>query len=124
MIGVDLVPRFVEAANLELEDWCLAHCRKAFSWLKLSDGEKKVMDEPVVLSAMMSGIEKEEKLKGMESVLAGNLLKERELGIASEMLDQYVLSLFSYSRSFLPSFPCLVYLFTIQTHHPMIQPVH
>jgi cytochrome P450 len=49
--------------------------------------ERKIEDQPVVMTAMLKGIEKEERVKGEASVLADTTLRHQELSLASEMID-------------------------------------
>lgn len=87
-IGVRLVPRWVDYANQELEASCLRMCKAAteFSATRKSFADNPA-DEPVVLNALMAGIAKEQKLRGSDSVLKDTTLKEPELSIASDMID-------------------------------------
>jgi cytochrome P450 len=87
-IGVPLVPKWVDDANLELEAWTQDRCDATIAYLKDAAAEdKNVANEPVVLSALLTGIDKERKMKGEESVLAATTLKYERLSIASEMID-------------------------------------
>lgn len=86
--GIRLVPKWVDAANQELEDWTKNKCDLTTSYLKeLAPRDENPANEPVVMKAMLSGISKEEKTKGDDSVLANETLKFPELSIASEMID-------------------------------------
>lgn len=86
--GIRLVPKWVDAANQELEDWTRKKCDFTTSYLKeLASRDENPANEPVVMKAMLSGISKEEKMKGEDSVLASETLKYPELSIASEMID-------------------------------------
>ena len=87
-IGIHLVPKWVDDANLELEAWTQERCDSALAYIKGAAAEdKEVADEPVVLGALVAGIDKEKKMKGEESVLAPTTLKFERLSIASEMID-------------------------------------
>lgn len=81
------MPKFVDAANEELEVWAQVHCEKAMEVLK---GEREPVDEPVVFGGILSGIVKEEKEKGVESAVYGDWVLNKELGVASEMIDECV----------------------------------
>lgn len=87
-IGIHLIPKWVDDANQELEVWTQGLCDSTTAYMKNATTEDKdVANEPVVLSAMISGIEKERKMKGDESVLAPTTLKYERISIASEMID-------------------------------------
>ena len=76
-------------ASQQLEVWNLRLCDNAMAYIGTSAAEDKdVANEPVVVSAMMSSIDKDRKTKGEESILASTTLKYERLSIASEMLDQ------------------------------------
>ncbi|CAG8970942.1 hypothetical protein HYALB_00000922 [Hymenoscyphus albidus] len=87
-LGIRLVPKWVDAANQELEDWTKKKCDFTASYLKeLAPRDENIANEPVVMKAMLSGISKEETTKGGNSVLASETLKFPELSVASEMID-------------------------------------
>jgi cytochrome P450 len=86
---INLVPLWVDDANRELEAWTKGRCDATAEYLKTSAADDKdIANEPVVMKALLSGIEKESNTKGDESVLTNTLLKYRELSTASEMIDQ------------------------------------
>ena len=88
-IGIHLVPKWVDAANQELEDWTKMLCDNTLAYIKRAAAEDKdIANEPVVLSALISGIDKEKKMKGQESILAPTVFEHERLSIASEMIDQ------------------------------------
>lgn len=87
--GIHLVPSWVDDANEELEAWTQDHCDSATAYLKDAAAEDEDRaNEPVVLGTLVSGIEKERKTKGEESILAATTLANERLSIASEMIDQ------------------------------------
>jgi cytochrome P450 len=87
-IGIHLVPKWVDDANQELEDWTQKLCDTSMAYVKDAAAEyKNSANEPVVLNALISGIDKEKKMKGEESVLAPTTLKYERISIASEMID-------------------------------------
>ena len=86
-IGIHLVPRWVDDANQELEAWTQEHCDSTMAYMKDAAAGDNVANEPVVLGALINGIDKERKMKGEESVLAPTTLKYERLSIASEMID-------------------------------------
>jgi cytochrome P450 len=86
--GVDLVPRWVDDANAELENWTMRRCKSTMAFLETTQGNyENVADDPVVINAILAGIAKEEKTKGSDSVLASETLKYQDKSIASEMID-------------------------------------
>lgn len=87
-LHIHLVPTWVDDANRELEAWCKERCDATDVYLKESaTKETEPGNEPVVLSALLTGIEKESKIKGRESILTDTTLKYPDLSIASEMID-------------------------------------
>ncbi|KAI9729644.1 MAG: hypothetical protein M1818_008447 [Claussenomyces sp. TS43310] len=88
-VGIRLFPSWVDDANRSLETWCADMCKvtKAYG-LSQESYESNPYDEPVVLNAVLAGIEKEKRTKGSESILNDTTLKKPRLSIASEMIDQ------------------------------------
>ena len=87
-LGIYLVPKWVDDANQELEAWTQKLCDNTMESMKATEAKDKgTGDMPVVLSALISGIDKERKTRGEESVLAPTTLKYERLSIASEMID-------------------------------------
>lgn len=88
-VGIRLVPKWVDAANEEIEGWCQGMCRAAIFEVEGKkagfDDERRVEDEPVVVAALLKGIEKEEKKEN--SVLEERIRRSRELMVCTEMLD-------------------------------------
>ena len=88
MLGIHLVPKWVDVANDELEAWTRAHCDQAIQFMENTpSSQRMVEDEPVVLGTLLSAIKKEESIKGRDSVLAETTLRFQDLSIASEMID-------------------------------------
>jgi len=87
-LGIHLTPTWVDDANNELEAWAKERCDAAITYLK-QDAAKDpdAANQPVVLSALMTGIAKEARAKGGQSVLSDTTLKYQDLSIASEMID-------------------------------------
>jgi len=88
VLHIHLVPTWVDDANRELEAWTKELCDATSKYLK--DGAAKDTEpanEPAVFGSLLTGIAKEEKTKGTESVLSDTMLKYSELSIASEMID-------------------------------------
>lgn len=89
LFGINLVPLWVDDANRELEAWTKDRCEATVEYLKTSAADDTdIANQPVVMKALLNGMEKESSTKGDESVLTGTLLKHPELSIASEMIDQ------------------------------------
>lgn len=81
---VRLYPRWVDAANMEIQDWVAKLCRASQEASKdISSPE----DEAIVMNAVLAGYEKEKQNKGLESKLAETVLKMPDLSLFSEMLD-------------------------------------
>ncbi|KAF4629164.1 hypothetical protein G7Y89_g8983 [Cudoniella acicularis] len=88
ILGIHLVPTWVDDANQELEAWCKDRCDATSAYLAgTANNDPEIGNEPVVMNALLSGISKEEKSKGSDSVLSTETLKYPELSIASEMID-------------------------------------
>jgi cytochrome P450 len=84
---IHLVPIWVDNANTELEAWTQERCDETMAYLEHAAMEDKDPgNEPVVLSALLTGIEKERSKKD-ESVLKPTTLTFPRLSIASEMID-------------------------------------
>lgn len=81
---IRLYPRWVDSANAEIQAWVATLCDSSRATIGTSSNPE---DEAVVLNAVLAGYEKEEKVKGPESILADSVLRERNLSIYSEMLD-------------------------------------
>ena len=86
--GIHLIPSWVDDANNELEAWTKQRCDAAIAYLKQeAEKDNEIGNQPVVLSALMAGIDKESNVKGGKSVLSDTTLKYQDLSIASEMID-------------------------------------
>ncbi|KUJ21764.1 cytochrome P450 3A12 [Mollisia scopiformis] len=88
-LHLHLVPTWVNDANRELEVWTQERCHSTSAYIKngLAAKDNDPANVPVVFQAMLAGIEKEERMKGAESVLKNETLQYPELSIASEMID-------------------------------------
>ncbi|TGO69106.1 hypothetical protein BOTNAR_0015g00200 [Botryotinia narcissicola] len=83
-----IVPTLVDSANDELEEWCQHRCEATAKFLKEGGTwDTEPGNEPVVYNAMVSGIEKESKMRGAESVLKEETLRFPDRSIYSEMID-------------------------------------
>jgi cytochrome P450 len=88
-IGIRLVPRWVDWANQEIEAFCASMCEAAGASVRSKQSyATNPGDEPVVLTSLLSGFDKERESKGTASILNDTALKYPELSVASEMLDQ------------------------------------
>lgn len=85
-VGIRLVPTWVDDANQEIEDWSLRMCNAATaSSNNCSSYSDNPSDEPVVVRAMLNGIQKEGNKE--HSVLSQRISRNTELMVATEMLD-------------------------------------
>lgn len=86
-LGYRIRPARFEAMCRELEDWCAVRCSAATKMIASDEEIKDVVDEPEVVRALYSGIQKEKNSKGQDSVLASSTLAKPEQSLASEMFD-------------------------------------
>ncbi|MCJ1379685.1 hypothetical protein MMC17_002787 [Xylographa soralifera] len=82
-LGIRLVPRFVEAANREIEDWCLSMCKGVETSLETGAKSTKTSTSPVVYSQLADSL-----LTSSTKSTPENSFHPKDLTIASEMLDQ------------------------------------
>jgi cytochrome P450 len=88
-IGIRLVPKWVDYANQEIEAFCASMCKAATAAIMANKSlSTNPADEAVVMQALLAGHEKERQQKGSNSVLNDTVLREPELSVYSEMLDQ------------------------------------
>ncbi|KAI1141826.1 cytochrome P450 [Hypoxylon sp. FL0543] len=92
LVGVRLTPSWVDAANRELEAWCKERSDAAIRFLEREQrGEEKsaldTADDPVVVRALLAGIEKELATNGEASLVYPTAIRQRELSVASEVFD-------------------------------------
>ncbi|KAF3054812.1 hypothetical protein GL218_07593 [Daldinia childiae] len=90
-VGLDPTPAWVHAANRELEAWCKELSDATVRFLENEGlGEESVVntaDDPVVVRTLLAGIEKEYETSGEASPLYTTAIQQRDLSIASEILD-------------------------------------
>ncbi|KAH8666749.1 cytochrome P450 [Xylariales sp. PMI_506] len=87
-IGIRLTPTWVDAANKELEAWCFTMCKKATGFLrKTGTTSQGSADDPVVVRALLAGVEKEEMTRGKASPIYETTILQQELSVASEIID-------------------------------------
>ncbi|KAK0704180.1 cytochrome P450 [Apiosordaria backusii] len=84
-IGIPFCPKWVDAANKELGEWCLRLCDQISSSYDPADSDPK--DEPVVWQSLVGNLQKEESTKGKESLLYPTALSNFRLSVASELFD-------------------------------------
>lgn len=88
MFGLRLYPATVEWATKELESWNHELCRATLESEAMADvGRTPPEDEPVVLKAVLSGIDKEEKTRGRDSPIFSTTIRKRDLAVESELFD-------------------------------------
>lgn len=89
--GIYLTPSWVDAANRELEAWCKARADATVRSLEAegpsSSSSLNTADDPVVVRALLAGIEREQESSGAASPLYPTAIRRRELSVASEILD-------------------------------------
>ncbi|KAI0002623.1 cytochrome P450 3A12 [Xylariaceae sp. FL0662B] len=87
-VGLDPTPAWVHAANRELEAWCKKLSDATIRYLK-DTGFTSVdsADDPVVVRALLAGIEKEATTSGEGSLIYSTAILHPELSVASEILD-------------------------------------
>ncbi|RYP08761.1 hypothetical protein DL764_001672 [Monosporascus ibericus] len=81
-----LTPAWVGAANREIEDWCRAMSDAALEDLR-SGRRVDAADDPVVVRALVAGLEKEERESGAASPVYATAIRHQELTVASETID-------------------------------------
>ncbi|KAK8053588.1 cytochrome P450 3A12 [Apiospora saccharicola] len=87
-IGLHLTPVRVDAANRELEEWCGKLCADTLSSLQINDDKSQTSaDHAVVVRALLSGLDKEEIVRGKESPIFSTAISQRNLTISSEIFD-------------------------------------
>lgn len=114
-IGIGMVPKWVDAANTEIDAWCLKMCDDASSFLartKATCVEDVPTDEvanfPVVYSQLQSGMTKSKKASAIATP------EQDRLEIASELIDHF-------AAGFDTSGITLVYVIHELSLHPEIQ---
>lgn len=87
--GLSLTPAWVRAANQELERWCKNKSDAAVQYLRERDFSPSNEDsnEPVVVRAILSGIDREDENHGEDSVVHTTAIRQPELSVASEVFN-------------------------------------
>ncbi|KAK4665817.1 hypothetical protein QC763_409380 [Podospora pseudopauciseta] len=83
-IGIPFCPKWVDAANKELGDWCLRLCDQISASPDTTNTDPR--DEPVVWKSLVAGLRKDETTKGKDSLLYPAVSNFR-LSVASELFD-------------------------------------
>ncbi|KAI0133533.1 cytochrome P450 [Xylariales sp. AK1849] len=87
-IGLNLTPTWVGAANKELEEWCKKLCDSTVAFLEeTGPATQDSAEDPVVVRALLTGIEKEEKMNGTVSLIYSTAILQPKLSVASEIID-------------------------------------
>ncbi|KAI3331277.1 cytochrome P450 3A12 [Ustulina deusta] len=86
-LGISPTPRWVDAANRELEAWCKELSDATIRDLRESTPLPDSADDPVVVRALLSGYEKEKEMHGQNSPLHSTTLLNPELSVACEVFD-------------------------------------
>ncbi|KAK4249572.1 cytochrome P450 [Corynascus novoguineensis] len=87
-VGIPFCPKWVDSANKELGEWCRGLCAKMGNVLDPGyRSGKEPTDEPIVWNALVGGLHKEKMTNGEASILYPTALLNRELSVASELLD-------------------------------------
>ncbi|KAH9885544.1 cytochrome P450 3A12 [Xylariomycetidae sp. FL2044] len=88
LLGINLTPAWVRAANRELESWCKKLSDSAIQFLERTRSSAvNTADDPVVVRALLAGFEKEDKVHGEKSPIYPTAILQPELSVASEVFD-------------------------------------
>ncbi|KAH7020933.1 cytochrome P450 [Microdochium trichocladiopsis] len=88
--GFSLTPAWVRATNEELQGWCKSKSDAAVEYVHRTTGSSAPLDasnEPVVVRAMLAGIDREARNNGESSLIHSTAVQHPELSVASEVLD-------------------------------------
>ncbi|KAI1104921.1 cytochrome P450 [Jackrogersella minutella] len=89
-LGLGLTPPWAQAATRELEAWCRQLSDAAVRMLEDDEAGAEALgtaDDPVVVRALLAGIEREAGARGEQSPLYATAVRQRGLTVASEVLD-------------------------------------
>ncbi len=87
-VGIPLCPKWADGANKEMGEWCRRLCDEAKSFVDATGrSERGPLDQPVVLKALVGGLQNEEAKNGQASVLYPTALSNFKLSVASELFD-------------------------------------
>lgn len=90
-LGISPYPKWVDTANRELAEWNHKICQAAVAGSNAvatnGIGKAAVAEEPVVLQALLSGLQKEEVANGKDSLLYPTAIAHHDLSVSSELFD-------------------------------------
>ncbi|KAI0427932.1 cytochrome P450 3A12 [Xylaria sp. FL1042] len=86
-LAISLTPRWVDAANRELEAWCKEMSDATIQDLRESRPLLDSADDPVVVRTLLAGYEKENSMHRQNSPLHSSAILNPELSVASEVFD-------------------------------------
>lgn len=89
--GLWLYPRWVDDANRELAAWNSVICERTLEDLASSSETSSTAtgtaDDPVVMKALLAGLDKEEAVRSEKSPIYATAILKRDLSIQSELWD-------------------------------------
>ncbi|KAI0466588.1 cytochrome P450 [Xylaria cf. heliscus] len=86
-VGIRLTPRWVDAANRELEAWCKELSDATIQDIRELAPELDSADDSVVVRTLLAGYEREKKTHGTASLIHSTTMLNPELSVASEVFD-------------------------------------
>ncbi|KAK3303273.1 cytochrome P450 [Chaetomium strumarium] len=87
-LGIPLCPKWADAANRELGEWCRRLCNKIEQRLDAGFQPRRgSADEPIVWNVLVGGLRNEEAKHGPQSILYPTALTNFKLSVASELFD-------------------------------------
>ncbi|KAI0503399.1 cytochrome P450 3A12 [Xylaria bambusicola] len=86
-LGISLTPRWVDAANRELEAWCKELSDATTRDIQGLGAPLDPANDPVVVRTLLSGYDKEKSTHGQASPLLSTTIRYPELSVASEVFD-------------------------------------
>lgn len=87
-LGINLTPTWATAATRELEAWCQGLSDAAMASLQGPEPPREASaGDPVVVRALLAGLEKEREGAGAASPLHATSLQQPALAVASEVID-------------------------------------
>lgn len=87
VLGIPFCPKWVDAANNELGEWCQRLCDNISAQAPVQAADTNLSEKPVVWDAVVTGLKKETAVNGKTSVLYPTALLNTRLSIASELFD-------------------------------------
>jgi hypothetical protein len=87
-VGISLTPTWFAESNKELEAWCKKLSDSAAEFVKgAGSNVHNSAEDPVVVRALLAGLEREEKTNGKDSLIYSTAILQQELSVASEVID-------------------------------------